>query len=844
MATAYIGPRYCTGGNYNNSPTCDPYDSYTWPDALRLDVGVYGDKYVWLNWDPEFLVGESITVTTFPIPHGITSINSVTLLFESIAIDGGAYLTCEMATYYPMSSYPSWDTSGSFSISDVTVANWHNETMVYTEVGPYDITGESTNVSINIYNQDGRVGIRNVKVLLDYEGTALAPVLMDAYIDSPTGYVPHKFYVDMRPYASGGPSNSGPFGLTEVAWSLSEIDGSTYESYEGLIPVTVYRPGTYTFDCTIKNWAGSSSVTKEVEILDWSSPYFEKWLGDDVSIDPIWGKSGYVNSGTLDYHDHVLGKGEWGDRSIVDVSTDLGGETVKSISMVEGKAILACENGTIYYSYRPFDYFGYCSNTGSYQGLYGFSGLDYDPDPEGTVGFAVGQENQGVAGFPTIARANGTSFTRLTLGEAGIEYESDGKVLFLTNENSDVGGNKVTIEDPSSEAEVTVETTGSGSFTIGTFICPSHTFSQHGNGNQILLGDTCRVSFGLWISTTAGGGLDPRVYFSLYYTDDAGGAATLIDQGISPIGITSATLEKFEFDAAINTGHTFTSNQRLQLVLDIITTEGDTRTITYAMQGTEHASYFSVPTNMLGGLNDVKCISSTNAWACGWADWPDYKGYVLHWDNVSWKPVGVPLDINRVKFVSMSFVDADHAWFLGTLYDDDVYTNEVRPIVLKYDNGAWEEETLPTFTTLGTYAARKIYMSTVSDGWIQASAPLDRLNILFHYSGNQWNRVETGIDPLPNDTTDWTWLNMDFRNREHGVMVLKSFGDVPRFYEIKSNRFLETPETGASDNATSACKVIDQDNIICGGQDIIVRLSIDKEEDDPGRIYVLFPAFG
>jgi photosystem II stability/assembly factor-like uncharacterized protein len=124
-------------------------------------------------------------------------------------------------------------------------------------------------------------------------------------------------------------------------------------------------------------------------------------------------------------------------------------------------------------------------------------------------------------------------------------------------------------------------------------------------------------------------------------------------------------------------------------------------------------------------VRSVDMLSPSEGWAIG-ADAHGGASTLLHYTGGKWASVHNP---TSEIMSSLNFGSAEDGWAVGS-----------NGTILHYSNGAWQQYTSPMLSEL-----RSVDMVSQNEGWVVGSG--GRQNIILHYAGSKWSKVESPTDP-------------------------------------------------------------------------------------------------
>jgi hypothetical protein len=141
----------------------------------------------------------------------------------------------------------------------------------------------------------------------------------------------------------------------------------------------------------------------------------------------------------------------------------------------------------------------------------------------------------------------------------------------------------------------------------------------------------------------------------------------------------------------------------------------------------------------------VIMINGVDGWISGWGD------TLLHYDGSKWQPVALPAlpDITLTDFGRIAPVSANDFWIVGRHYHQSANSDleEDRDYLFHYQNGEWEQETLPS-----KLRAEGVVVIG-SDIWVTGSVgnETDRDGAVYFYHDTKWQLREwqRAPEPLP-----------------------------------------------------------------------------------------------
>jgi hypothetical protein len=151
-----------------------------------------------------------------------------------------------------------------------------------------------------------------------------------------------------------------------------------------------------------------------------------------------------------------------------------------------------------------------------------------------------------------------------------------------------------------------------------------------------------------------------------------------------------------------------------------------------------------------GGLYGVASVSSSSAWAVGYAGNSSApKILMLHWNGKAWSRVTSPSVLTATGQLSaITAVSAKSAWAVGST--GGIGTGKNHSLLLHWNGSTWSQVTSPAPVTGGSLAGLAV---TGKTGWAvgyvntnpSAPACCAGTPLVFHWNGSAWSRLTTKL---------------------------------------------------------------------------------------------------
>ncbi len=148
----------------------------------------------------------------------------------------------------------------------------------------------------------------------------------------------------------------------------------------------------------------------------------------------------------------------------------------------------------------------------------------------------------------------------------------------------------------------------------------------------------------------------------------------------------------------------------------------------------------------VGGIRDVRMVSSSNVWVVGsYVQGAGTQALALHWNGSVWAQVAMPILPNRDSLQGLAAVSANDIWAVG-----EVDAN--RPLFMHWNGTSWTRFNNPAAVSGVLYRVAAV---SATDIWaVGYTTDGSGLPLAMHYNGTSWSVVTMPLPCCNRELTD------------------------------------------------------------------------------------------